>query len=260
MTVYCHEESIKISEFIIQKTAIILGSHTVHERVVASRSKTSIVLIHGLGVSGDYYLPFAEEMNEHYDVYIIDLPGFGGTPKPHHSLSIIKLSHVVVDYIAEKQLQNVIIVGQSMGCQVVAHAVADSPDLFTKMILLAPTINKDERRFSTQTLRLLQDSIREPLPAIAVVLRDYLRMGIRRYLSTTRSMLADHIEKTLVNCHVPILIVRGENDKIVPRHWTEYLAAIHTVNAAVELPNSPHLLHYKKPEELVAVCRRFIEK
>ena len=65
----------------MNKEPLQLDTHTVHEQVSESPSKTQLVLVHGLGVSGDYYLPFAKEMEHLYDIHIIDLPGFGNTPK-----------------------------------------------------------------------------------------------------------------------------------------------------------------------------------
>ncbi|MDB5187266.1 MAG: alpha/beta hydrolase [Candidatus Saccharibacteria bacterium] len=215
--------------------------------------------MHGLGVSGEYYLPFAEEVNDFYDVYIIDLPGYGNTPKPDQPLTIKELSIVLHAYIAQKKLSNVIVVGQSMGCQIIAHAVADNPTPFSKMILLAPTVNKNERRFFIQSFRLLQDALREPPSATLLVMRDYIRMGIRRYLFTTKNMIADHIEKTLAHCQIPVLIVYGKNDKIVPADWVNYLTKNNPNCTSVAVSNAPHLLHYKKPQELIEICRRFIE-
>lgn len=225
----------------------------------ATGKKTPLVLVHGLGVSGDYFLPFAAQIEASYDVYIVDLPGYGKTPKPYPPLAITELSQVLLDYIAMKKLTNVIVTGQSMGCQIIARAVARNPAPFSKMILLAPTVNRNERQFIAQTLRLLQDTLHEPLSATLLVLRDYIRMGLRRYLATTKDMIADHIEIQLAACQLPVLIVRGEKDSIVPRDWAAYLAGLNADCALAEIANAPHLLHYKKPQELVAVCRRFIE-
>ncbi len=242
----------------MNKKPMQLDTHTIHEQVSMSPSKTQLVLVHGLGVSGDYYHPFAEQMVHLYDIHIIDLPGFGKTPKPRSTLTIEELAQVLIDYIEEKQLKDVVIVGQSMGCQIIAHAVAAQPALFRRMILLAPTVNKDERHVLRQTYRLIQDVFFEPPSAVLLVLRDYMRMGLRRYLSTTKHMIADHIEKTLNRCPLPILIVRGKNDKIVPHDWVHYLSQAGPNRTMVEIAHSPHLLHYKTPEELVDICQHFI--
>lgn len=243
----------------MQKVALQLGPHVIHERVIDSGKDTSVILVHGLGVSGDYYLPFAKLFAKYYNVYIIDLPGYGTTPKPPKPLSIVELSDVLIDYLLQKKLKTAVAVGQSMGCQIITHAAVKEPTFISKLILLAPTVNKKERSVLMQSYRLLQDTFHEPLTATMLVLRDYARMGLRRYLETTHYMIADRIEDSLKQCRQPILIVRGEKDKIVPRKWAAMLSTIKHRYTLIEMPNAPHLLQYKKPKELVAICRDFLK-
>ena len=239
---------------------IQIGSHVIHEQVSASGQETSIILVHGLGVSGKYFEPFAEHLSKHYDVYNIDLPGYGKTSKPYPALTITELSDVLLDYIEEKRFRKVILIGQSMGCQIVAHAGAKNPSMIHKMILLAPSVNKNERNAVMQTYRLIQDIFHEPISATALVFGEYIRMGIRRYIQSANYMLNDHIEQTLQYYTQPVLIVRGKKDKIVPYDWATHLSRLHQNYVLKEMADAPHLLHYKKPQELVSICRRFIEE
>jgi pimeloyl-ACP methyl ester carboxylesterase len=244
----------------MKRIAIKLGSHTIHLRTIVTGARQPVVLVHGLGVSGTYFLPFAKELAQHYDVYIIDLPGYGKTPKPRRALTITELAGLVTSFITTQNLPEVIAIGQSMGCQIVAQACVAQPTLFKKAILLAPTVNNKERSVRTQALRLLQDTLHEPLPVTGIVMSDYVRMGVGRYLTTSRYMVEDHIEDTLKHCQVPVSIIRGRQDKIVPYDWFTLLSHLPAVEQATELSNAPHLLHYKKPKELMRLCRQFIEK
>ena len=246
--------------YIMNRQPILIGEQTIHLRKIVSNHQTSIILVHGIGVSGDYYIQFAQQLSKDYDVYIIDLPGYGKTPKPVKVLSIRQLSDVVLQYIDQAGLSNVIIVGHSMGCQVVAHAAADRPNIFKKVVLLAPTINKNERSIFKQAFRLLQDTFHEPPIANLIVFVNYLRMGIVRYLTTTRFMMADHIETTLSSNTVPILIIRGSADKIVPLDWTRWLSSVVPFSNVAEIKDAPHLLQYKRPHRLTKLCIDFIEK
>lgn len=243
----------------MKRIPIKLGSHIIHLRTIVTGTRQPVVLVHGLGVSGTYFIPFAKELARQYDVYIIDLPGYGKTPKPRRALTIIELAELVTSFIKTQNLPEVIAIGQSMGCQIVAQACVTHPALFKKAVLLAPTVNDKERSVLTQALRLAQDTLHEPLPVTSIVLSDYLRMGIARYLTTSRYMVEDHIEDTLKHCQIPIHIVRGRQDKIVPHDWFTLLSHLAAVQQATEIPNAPHLLHYKKPKELMHLCRQFIE-
>lgn len=232
--------------------------HTIHLRKIVSGHETSIILIHGLGVSGDYYLAFAQTLKQYYDVYIVDLPGYGKTPKPKRPLTIKQLADIVVDFAASITSEKVVIMGQSMGSQIVAHAITDRPDLFQKAVLLAPTSNMNERTVLLQGFRLWQDTFLEPLTINMIVFTNYIRMGVRRFLITSRYMVDDHIEQTLQKNTVPLLIIRGVNDKIVPQDWTNYLIKITPFSKFESIAEAAHLLHYKKPARLTELCRIFI--
>lgn len=237
-----------------------VNGYTVEVRRAGVRSAQAIVLVHGIGVSSRYFLPLAEELAKYYDVTVVDLPGYGTAPDPKHALSIAELGGVVAAYIQQELAGSAVLVGHSMGCQIVAHTVRDHPQLCDKLILLAPTVNKWERTRRMQAWRLLQDVMREPPYVSALVFGDYLRMGIGRYLRTLRSMIGDRIEDTLVECDLPTLIVRGMRDRIVSSQWAQYLVRHLAAGEVSEISDAPHVVQYKKSKEVARVCRMFIEK
>lgn len=244
----------------MKRKPIQVNEHIIHLRAITSDKPTSILLVHGLGISGDYYIPFAKELAAYYNVYIIDLPGYGKTPKPSKALDITQLSTVLLQFVAQLHVHNLIVSGQSMGCQIVAHAITQQPDTFKKAILLAPTVNKKERTVSLQGIRLFQDTFHEPMSANILVFTNYARMGVSRFLKTACFMVNDHIEDTLKKNTIPVLLLRGENDKIVPKEWASFLASNSPYSTSSELPNAPHLLHYAQPKSLTNICRAFIEQ
>jgi len=242
----------------MERVPFVVGNDTVHVRSIVS-GKPSVILVHGLGVSGDYYLKFTKELASHYDVYIIDLPGYGKTPKPKKPLTIVQLSDVLRQYILASGITGSVIMGQSMGCQVVAHTVVASPDLFKKVILLAPTVNNKERTVLAQGFRLFQDTFHESLATNLIVFVNYARMGVRRFLITSKFMVDDHIEDVVSKINLPILFVTGARDKIVPKAWIDHLAAITSTGHSAILANAPHLLQQEKPAALLTMTRDFIE-
>jgi pimeloyl-ACP methyl ester carboxylesterase len=222
-------------------------------------SRQSIIFVHGIGVSGRYFLPFANELAKTYHVVVVDLPGYGKTPKPAHALSIIELADFIINFTKQLKLEGSVILGHSMGSQIVAHAVKQQPQLYSKVILLAPTVYAKERSLFMQSLRLLQDSLYEPIKASTVIFPDYLRMGIGRYLTTCRYMLEDRIEETLVHCPNATLIMRGTNDKIVPEEWAVYLDRVTPNSMLRHVHNAPHALQLGQPSIIATMCRNFIE-
>lgn len=218
----------------------------------------TIILIHGIGVSEKYFRPLAETLATDYHVVSINLPGWAKTSKPKKPLSLDELADVLTEFIRQLRINKPILIGQSMGCQIVMRVVAKRPELASKIILMGPTVNKDERSAQRQMIRLLQDGLREPPTLNWILVTDYLRFGIRRYLRTAQFMLDDAIEKSVRDSQLPVLIIRGSNDKIVPRNWTSYLQSTSTIVTFKEI-NGPHNVHYIQPQKVASLCRHFIE-
>ncbi len=243
----------------MERVPITIDSHVIHLRKFGSNNKTAVVLVHGIGVSGDYYIKFAEELAPFYDLHVIDLPGYGKTPKPARALTIQELANIVTAYVATNTTGKSAVIGQSMGCQIVAHAVHDSPKLFSKAIMLAPTINRKERTLPMQCLRLIQDTFYESLDVNIIVFTNYLRMGLKNFLITSKYMIEDKIEDIVKDISIPILYIGGSKDKIVPSAWVKYLAGITPKGSSIIMKSAPHLLQYQKPDELEKITRKFID-
>lgn len=224
------------------------------------RDATAIVFVHGIGVSSRYFLPLMHDLASDYTVLALDLPGYGCSPKPARPLTVSELAEVVASYIRQEGLHAPVIVGHSMGGQVAAHVARHYPELCQKLILLGPTANRRERTWWLQAWRLFQDAWNERPQTNALIFRDYLRMGLVRYLVTLRYMLDDRIEATLRGCSVPTLLVRGRQDKIVPSDWLHYLARQLRRPSMIETLDGPHALQMSRPRELAEIIRAFVQK
>src|SRR5438105_2454318 len=58
-----------------------------------------VVLVHGLGVSADYMLPTLVRLTPDFNVWALELPGFGKSDKPAHVLDIHELADTLADWI-----------------------------------------------------------------------------------------------------------------------------------------------------------------
>jgi pimeloyl-ACP methyl ester carboxylesterase len=104
-----------------KRTAVTIHGNTIHIRSSVTEKPTSIILVHGLGTSSDSYIRYARLLSKDYDVYCIDLPGYGKTPKPARTLLLEEMAAIVDEFVRSNINNKCIIVGHSMGCQVVAY-------------------------------------------------------------------------------------------------------------------------------------------
>lgn len=237
-----------------------IGDYTVHIRQhIQPALEKTIILVHGIGVSSNYYIPLAQELSNNFNVITIDLPGYGKTPKPASPLTIKQLAEVVAALVTTRNLQNVTLAGHSMGCQIIAHTNMLLTNKVTALVLISPTVNKKERTVFKQALRLGQDTFHETPTVNAIIFSDYLRMGITRYIKTSGHMVNDLIEETLRNSTTQTLILRGEKDRIVPRDWVMHLKTVNLNHSLIEVPDAPHAFHYTYAKQTAKLCVEFIE-
>jgi len=242
-----HQKRIKVNDLSVD----------IHEWGVKNLS-TTLVMVHGIGVSGAYFTPLAKALLEDYHILVIDLPGYGNTPKPPRPLDIPELARILEEILDSYKLKKLVLIGQSMGCQTVAQLAKSNPIRYSEVILIGPTVNRKERSRVMQALRLFQDTFHEPLSLNTIIVRDYMKMGMLRYLATSSFMLANDIEKNIKRYPGHLLIVRGENDNISPHDWCNHLVNIAQKGDFVEIPNAAHVAQYTKPKELGDACRKFL--
>jgi pimeloyl-ACP methyl ester carboxylesterase len=217
---------------------------------------TTYVLVHGIGASSRYFRPLAEELSRDALVHSVDLPGHGQVPKPERPLSVPDYARVLWAVLDRLGVDNPVLVGHSMGAQIVVEMALAGRRL-SGVVLLGPTNYAAERGFWRQTLRLGQDTLLEPPSVNVLVFTDYgFRCGLSWYLKTTPSMLGYHIEDAIGGVEAPLLIARGAKDPIAPRRWVEQLAALRPGTGTAEVPGEAHVLMMKSAPQVADLCRR----
>ncbi|HEY2895371.1 MAG TPA: alpha/beta hydrolase [Pirellulales bacterium] len=219
----------------------------------------SIVMVHGLGVSARYLLPTFDRLAPFYHVLAPELPGFGLSDRPRHSLGVPELADVLAEWMDQMQLSRAALLGNSLGCQVIVDLAARFPERVESLVLVAPTVDTHDRTMPRQLWRGFKDLLREPWSLWAIIARDYLSTGTVRMYQTFRHALDDHIEQKIARVRAPTLIVRGSRDAVVPRRWVAELASLTPHARVVEIEGGTHATNYSRPEELARATARFVE-
>ena len=227
------------------------GGSTMLDHRSGPADGTPFVLVHGIGVGLSYFRRLARLLAEHGPVHVVELPGFGRAPKPAHVLSVEEHATPVVALL-ESIGRPVVLIGQSMGCQVALEAALRVPGLVERLVAIGPVTDPDERSAPMQGLRLLQDVLGETPATNAAVFSEYARCGPRRYLATLPSMLAYDTDAAASAVRVPTMILRGSRDPICRRPWARRLAARLAVGGLVEVPGGHHNVHSTHPRAVAS--------
>ena len=237
-----------------------LRIHYRTSKQVVPKGCPTVVLVHGLIVSSRYMVPTLKRLAGHYRTYAPDLPGFGKSEKPSRILDVAGLSDALSAWMDALGLERAALVGNSMGCQIIADLAVRRPELVERAVLQGPTMDPHGRSVPRQVARFLLDVPRQRPSLLGIELRDYLAAGTRRGWCTLRYALEDRIEENLPRLRVPTLVVRGSRDPICPQSWAEEIVQILPKGRLVILPGAAHAANFGAPVELVGAIREFLEE
>jgi pimeloyl-ACP methyl ester carboxylesterase len=243
---------------VLRSEHTLIGNLRVHWRTGGAGDP--LVLVHGIGVSGRYLLPTAACLVDGFHVFVPDLPGWGRSDKPARPLGVHGSARALAGWLDEVGIERASFLGNSMGCQILIDLAAWSPERVHALVLVGPTVDGEARSFARQAFRLLRDALHEPLSLIPIVVSEYLRFGVRRFVATAQSVIADRPEDKAPLVRAPALVVRGERDTLVSQRFAEQLATRLPLGELAVVPGGPHALTYAEPRALARLTSSFLSE
>jgi pimeloyl-ACP methyl ester carboxylesterase len=214
--------------------------------------RPAIVLIHGIGMSHRYLSRLHDVLAQDRAVYSIDLPGFGGLPKPRTDVSVTAMASALGGVIESLNAGPVVLVGHSMGSQWVVEVGAHRPEQVTDVVVIGPVADAEHRSLASQLIALARDSFGETPAINAIVLTDYLRCGVPWYLAQVRHMLTYRIEDRVSVLSMPLLVIRGSRDPIAGLEWCRRLRDSALRARLVLIPGHHHVAQHSAPKAVAA--------
>jgi pimeloyl-ACP methyl ester carboxylesterase len=224
----------------------------------SSVSLDTIVLVHGIGVSSRYFSRLALDLAATATVISIDLPGFGPNKRPRRQLSVEDLGGLVAEYLVTAGISSPLLIGHSMGAQVVVETARRMSA--AGLVLIGPVVDERAPTAVQQGMRLARDVAHETPSSNWIVLTDYLRSGIRWYLTELPAMLGYRIEETLPLVDVPVLVLRGAKDRVAPEGWARSLARRASGSRVVSVPGAGHVVQHTATAAVAAEVRGFVSQ
>jgi pimeloyl-ACP methyl ester carboxylesterase len=131
-----------ISEYANDDTAFVRNQQglRVHFRDQGVRGTKVIVMLHGNSNSLHSFEPLVALLKDQYRVITLDFPGHGLTgAHPNNQYDYAGLSDALELVIVELELDNIALLGHSMGGWVAWRYSVDNPDLVDSLILMSAT-------------------------------------------------------------------------------------------------------------------------
>lgn len=227
---------------------------------VGASGKPLVLLVHGIGMSHRYFDRLASDLSPDHRVFAVDLPGFGGTARPSRPWSVEDYASHLIGELDRLGARNVSLVGHSMGAQFAVEVARLRPDAVGRLVLIGPVVESGRRTLWWQASALLLDSLREPPATGARVFADYVRTGIRWYLTELQAMFAYPIEQRMSELRVPVLVIRGARDPVSRSAWCLHLAHLTPNGVVLQIGGQPHVVQRSAAPTVGAAIRSFVQR
>lgn len=227
-----------------------LGEFRLHIRLGSPAQPTGppVLLVPGLVMSGRYLTPTATELAAHRRVVAPDLPGAGCSPHPPEPLTVPELADLAHELLTATP-GPAVVVGNSFGCVIAVELALRHPEAVRRLVLTSPVIAPKVRNLAPVVFRFLATMRHEPRRYFGVLLFDALRGWTRKGRANLRALLGYPIEDRARRLTVPVLVVRGRQDRLVPAPFGRRLAEEIPQGTYVEMP-AAHALPYDAPSAI----------
>lgn len=184
----------------------------------------AFVLVAGIGVAASYFEFLAPLLAEHGDVYALDLPGFAGMPASGDEPTAAFFADQVEGVIDHYGLEDPVLLGHSMGTQVVTEVLTRRHDL-SHAVLVSPVVDESEASALVQAVRFVQATARESLHIAVMAVSAYLLCGFLYFAEALPHVLRYRISDRIRLVDARLLLIRGEFDRPSPRRLHSRLVA-----------------------------------
>lgn len=220
----------------------------VREFRAPKKPRATVVMLHGIGNTGEAWKKVADKLPEDISIIAVDLLGFGLSPRPSWTTysTMTQARSVMLTLLKLRMRSPVVLVGHSLGSLVAIEIAKRYPFFAASLILCSPPfyeLNAKERRIlphPDSVLRNLYRTVRRYperfLKMASVAMRYKL---INESFNVTDENVATYmntLEAAIINqssiddvrkVRLPVQIIRGTLDPVVVARNVKKLAKMH---------------------------------
>jgi pimeloyl-ACP methyl ester carboxylesterase len=231
----------------------------------------TLLFLHGAG--GSNWSPLLQLLAKKHRVFAPEHPGFGRSQIPEWMMGVGDLAFFYLDFLEQLDLENVHLVGHSLGGWTAAEIAVRNTSRLKSLTLLAPAGVRSPRvpfgdiflwspEEHAQHMFYDKKFVGERLKQLATMDQDIWLQnraaGAR--LAWSPRLNNPQLPYWLHRIDVPTLFIWGKNDEICPFDCAQYFLKP-IKNATLEtIDRTGHALHTERPKEVAAKVTAFIAR
>lgn len=239
-----------------------------------------LVILHGLFGSLDNWQTIGKKLAENYSVYLVDLPNHGKSPHTD-SFNYDQMANAVADFCRDNDLDNITLLGHSMGGKTAMNFAVNHPELLKKLIVVDIAPKKYPPHHDEILAGLLSFNpaeIESRQEADEIMSTKISNLGIRMFLlkNLSRSknggyewkmnlpLLSKEVTKVIDETEIafpisiPTLFIRGGKSNYILEQDYDTIHSIFPNSSIETVENAGHWVHAENPEKLEELITEFM--
>ena len=246
-----------------------------------------LILIAGVGYGAWFWQKIIPGLAEHYRVIAFDNRGAGESDKPGGPYTVSMMAEDTIGLLEALEIKDAYLVGHSLGGFIAQEVVVQRPDLVSQLILASTNYGGTKViPITPEALEVLTDREGDPVelvqrgieisaapgfgdrePEVVKELTDYRftnPVPPPQYQAQVNAgagmggLTAEQVEKRMSGIEVPVLILFGAHDRVVPPGNAELMAEKIPEAKIKILPDAGHIFPLEAPAETVRVIHSFL--
>ena len=233
-----------------------LGEQRLHYRKAGSGPP--LVLIHGYGVSGQMWSRCLPYLARERQVYMVDLPGHGRSTMSG-AWRLRDVAPVLAQWLRTLALPPAALLGHSMGGAIAVHLAAHAPELIERLVLVDAACLPFAEALPVIISRSAHSMLQRGAGSYPLtMLRDILKPRLRLLWQTAQEIHSSDFQAEIASLTLPILIIWGERDILLPLALGKTLAEMVPHATFVTMPKSGHRPPLSQPAEFSRLVLDFL--
>jgi len=188
-----------------------VGPLTVHYEVAGEGP--AVVLIHGLSGSGRWWAYNVPALAQRYQVYNVDVVGFGRSRGQH--LVLQEAAGWLKEWLQVTGITRTHLVGHSMGGYIATEVAAMMPEAVQRLVLVDALVLPMGPGLVRHALDLARGARYMRLNFLPVLVGDVLRAGFSTMWRATREVLSADLSSRLGAVQAETMVIWGEKDTLL---------------------------------------------
>lgn len=220
---------------------------------IGTDSAATVVFAHGWGRSHHDFIPVAESIAPYANSILLDLPGFGDTPRPDSAWGSAEYADHVQQFLADKNTGPVVWVGHSFGGRIGLRLAVNHPQSLSALVLVASAgipvaqswISKQRKRVRRYQFQSARKRAKDPAEVAQLEQQygsaDYIHSAELGLRDVFLKVIAEDQSDQVVNIRLPTRLVYGAHDFETPVSIGQRLNALIPDSQLVVCPEFGHI-------------------